>query len=275
MLRSAPKGTTLTVIAAAAGVSVSTVSKVLNGRTDVAPGTRERISQLLRQHGYAPDPRPGFGVVDLLLGIGECPTPSRWNNPWAEELIHGAVVAAAEAQTSIIVTTVASAAEFSGWLDLASARGTDGALSVLHLPGGEELERLAVAGIPVVVIDPADEPGSGIRSVGTTNWQGGVSATRHLIELGHRRIAAIGGPGASGRAGRGWAASGRPCWTPACRWMRSSSGGTCSRRPAAGGRPWNCSPWRSRPPPSWPATTRRPSASCRRAAIAGCGPPAT
>ncbi len=195
MPRNAVRGTTLTGIAAEAGVSVSTVSKVLNGRTDVAPGTRERISQLLRQHGYAPDRRPGFGVVDLLLGIGECPSPSRWNNPWAEELIHGAVVAAAEVQASIIVTTVASAAEFSGWLELATARGTDGALSVLHLPDGAELGRLAGAGIPVVVIDPAEEPGPGIRSVGTTNWQGGVSATHHLIQLGHRRIAAIGGPG--------------------------------------------------------------------------------
>src|SRR6202020_3378089 len=35
----------------------------------------------------------------------------------------------------------------------------------------------------------------GIRSVGTTNWQGCLTATRHLIELGHRRIAIIGGPG--------------------------------------------------------------------------------
>jgi DNA-binding LacI/PurR family transcriptional regulator len=72
--------------------------------------------------------------------------------------------------------------------------GKHGALSVLHLPGGEELKRLAAAGIPVVVIDPAEEPGPGVMSVGTTNWQGGLSATRHLIELGHRRIAAIGGP---------------------------------------------------------------------------------
>jgi LacI family transcriptional regulator len=57
-----------------------------------------------------------------------------------------------------------------------------------------ELEQLARAGIPVVVVDPADEPGSEVRSVGTTNWQGGLTATRHLIELGHGRIAAIGGP---------------------------------------------------------------------------------
>jgi len=54
---------------------------------------------------------------------------------------------------------VASAAEFSGWLELATARGTNGALSVLHLPGGAELERLAGAGIPVVVIDRPKNPG--------------------------------------------------------------------------------------------------------------------
>jgi DNA-binding LacI/PurR family transcriptional regulator len=45
-----------------------------------------------------------------------------------------------------------------------------------------------------VVIDPPAEPGPGIRSVGTTNWQGCLTATRHLIELGHRRVAIIGGP---------------------------------------------------------------------------------
>src|SRR5580658_8604569 len=76
---------TLTGIAAEAGVSVSTVSKVLNGRTDVSPTTRERIGRLLRQHGYEPDSGPDFGVVDLLIGIGDCPPPTR-HNPWAEEL---------------------------------------------------------------------------------------------------------------------------------------------------------------------------------------------
>jgi DNA-binding LacI/PurR family transcriptional regulator len=184
---------TLTGIAAEAGVSVSTVSKVLNGRTDVAPGTRERIGRLLRKHGYQPDSTLGFGVVDLLIGIGDCPPPTR-HNPWAEELIHGTVEAAAQAQHSVIVTTVGSRSDFDHWLELATARGTVGALSILHLPHGEELQRLAAAGIPVVVIDPVEEPGAGIRSVGTTNWHGGLSATRHLIELGHRRIAAIGGP---------------------------------------------------------------------------------
>ena len=135
--------TTLTSIAAEAGVSVSTVSKVLNGRTDVAPGTRERVGRLLRRRGYEPDSKLGFGVVDLLLGTGACPPPTGLNSPWAEELIHGTVQAAGEAGHTVVVTPVSNPEEFDRWVELASSRGTHGALSVLQLPRGAELRRLA------------------------------------------------------------------------------------------------------------------------------------
>jgi DNA-binding LacI/PurR family transcriptional regulator len=177
---------TLVDIAASAGVSVSTVSKVLNGGTDVAAGTRARIAGLLRQHGYQVASRLGFGVVDLLI--------ADLHSPWAEELLRGTLEAANEAGISVIASTVHSPPEFADWLDRATARGTDGALCVLRLPGSRELRQLAAARIPLVMIDPATEPGDAIRSVGTTNWLGGMTATRHLIELGHRRIAMIGGP---------------------------------------------------------------------------------
>jgi DNA-binding LacI/PurR family transcriptional regulator len=177
---------TLTGIAAEAGVSVSTVSKVLNGRTDVAAGTRDRVGKLLRSQGYRVASGFRSGVADLLIGD--------LHGPWAEELIRGAVEAAQEAGYSIIVTTVRSAAQFAQWIDHARARGTDGVLTVLFLPPPPERRKLAAAHIPLVVIDPPEEPGDDIRSVGTTNWHGGVTATRHLAGLGHRRIAAIGGP---------------------------------------------------------------------------------
>lgn len=184
--RGSGRPVSLTSIAATAGVSVSTVSKVLNGRTDVSPGTRERVGRILRGHGYRLAPRSGISVVDMLIG--------RLGSPWADELIRGAVTAAAEAGVSVIVNRVTSAEDFTAWMRAASARGTLGALTVLFLPGDTALTAMADARIPLVVIDPPSEPDGTIRSVGTTNWLGGLTATRHLIELGHRRIAAIGGP---------------------------------------------------------------------------------
>src|ERR1700721_1799461 len=127
----------LTSIAASAGVSVSTVSKVLNGRTDVAPETRERLGRILRTHGYQVAPRAGIGVVDLLIG--------QLGGLWSDELIRGAVTAAAETEISVIVSRGGSATEFARWLKIATARGTLGALSVLYLPDPATLRKLAGA----------------------------------------------------------------------------------------------------------------------------------
>ncbi|MFZ0752545.1 MAG: LacI family DNA-binding transcriptional regulator, partial [Trebonia sp.] len=131
-------------------MSVSTVSKVLNGRSDVAPETRERLGRILRLNGYQVAPPAGIGVVDLLIGS--------LGSPWADELIRGAVTAAAETGTSVIVSHVTSAAEFGRWLKIATARGTRGVLSVLHLPDSAAIRRLADARVPLVVIDPPAEP---------------------------------------------------------------------------------------------------------------------
>src|SRR6201999_2829144 len=103
---------TLTGIANQAGVSVSTVSKVLNGRTDADQSTRDRIAKLLRGHGYQGVAGERFGGADLLIGS--------LHGPWAEELIRGAVDAAREAGHSVVVTTVSTGAEFSDWLGRAA-----------------------------------------------------------------------------------------------------------------------------------------------------------
>ncbi len=55
-------------------------------------------------------------------------------------------------------------------------------------------EKLRSRGIPFAIVDPAGDPAPDVPSVGSANWSGGLMATRHLIELGHRRIAAITGP---------------------------------------------------------------------------------
>lgn len=57
-----------------------------------------------------------------------------------------------------------------------------------------EREQLTAKGIPFVVFDPIDELPDHVPFVGATNWRGGQAATRHLVGLGHRRIAMISGP---------------------------------------------------------------------------------
>lgn len=54
--------------------------------------------------------------------------------------------------------------------------------------------KLEARSIPFVIIDPAGDPSPDVPSVGSANWSGGMMATRHLIDLGHTRIAAISGP---------------------------------------------------------------------------------
>ncbi|WP_419998710.1 LacI family DNA-binding transcriptional regulator [Streptomyces boninensis] len=180
---------TLTEIAASAGVSVSTVSKVLNGRTDVSPATRDRISRLLADHGYRSvgTHKSSSGIVDLVIG--------GLHSPWADALVSGAVGAGAEEDCRIVVNDVpGKGRELGATLERIAARGTDGVLIVHHLPARRDRDRLAAKGAPLVIIDPPAEPGAGVRSVASTNWHGGLAATRHLLELGHRRIAALGGP---------------------------------------------------------------------------------
>jgi LacI family xylobiose transport system transcriptional regulator len=58
----------------------------------------------------------------------------------------------------------------------------------------EYREKLQSRAIPFVIVDPAGDPEPGVPSVGSANWSGGVAATQHLIDHGHRRIALITGP---------------------------------------------------------------------------------
>lgn len=173
-------------IATEAGVSVSTVSKVRNGRTDVAQETRQRLAGILRDHGYQVASWSDLGVVDLLI--------SDLASPWSEELIRGAVTAAEEVGLAVVVSRATTDAECARAIEGAATRGSNGVLCVLHVPAAAQIRQLQAAHIPLVVIDPPTEPSPKLRSVGATNWHGGLTAATHLIELGHRRIGAIGGP---------------------------------------------------------------------------------
>jgi LacI family transcriptional regulator len=181
---------TITSIAREAGVSVPTVSRVLNGRSDVSPETRERVEELLRRHGYrrrASRTRDAAGLIDLVF--------NDLDSPWAVEIIRGVEDVAHGALIGTVVSAIHQASVSARqWMRNLQARATDGVILVasdVQSPLHAELRRLS---IPTVVVDPAGVPAHDVPTVGAANWSGGLAATEHLIGLGHRRIGFIAGP---------------------------------------------------------------------------------
>lgn len=179
---------TLAEIAAEAGVSLATMSKVLNGRTDVAPATRARLEEHLNRHGYRRRTAAQRSeVVELVFHELE---PS-----WSMEVIEGVEDVAHAAGLSVVLTVSGDRhAPSADWIDGVLRRRPVGVVLVFSDLEARYRDKLRSRGIPFVIVDPAGDPSPDVPSVGSANWSGGLMATRHLIELGHRRIAAITGP---------------------------------------------------------------------------------
>ncbi|MGC8627774.1 MAG: LacI family DNA-binding transcriptional regulator [Acidimicrobiales bacterium] len=183
-----PNKVTIAQIAAAAGVSPATVSKVLNGRHDVSSATRARVQALILQHNYRrrPSAAPGTPpIIDLVFDELE--------SPWAIEIVRGAVAAAQEAGLTAALTSLSEAQERHTWFDHITSRGTRGVILLLSRLSSRQKAELRSRRLAFVVVDPRGQPDPDVPTVGSTNWAGGLSATRHLVELGHRRIGVIGG----------------------------------------------------------------------------------
>lgn len=181
---------TIASIAAQAGVSVATVSKVLNGRDEVAPATRERVQQLLDGSAYQRRRRlvaKRVGLVDMVIAT--------LDTPWAIELLRGAEKEAHRLGTSLSLTVTHDRHDQPReWIKTLAARRTDGAVFVVSRVHQRVVERLRTLSVPLVVVDPVGWSSAEVPSIGCTNWSGGFAATEHLIGLGHRQIAVIGGP---------------------------------------------------------------------------------
>lgn len=187
---------TLADVARLAGVSSTTASKVLNGRSDVGAKTRELVLGVMAEIGYKPtaarhEPARGRTIVTVLDIV---------ESRYAGTVLQGILMAATSARAELLlrlpadepISTSRPAAHT--WMDEQKASGVVGIIALAVavpdavLLAAEELE------VPVVTIDPIDTTESAVVSIGSTNWAGGRSATEHVIRLGHRRIAWIGGP---------------------------------------------------------------------------------
>jgi LacI family transcriptional regulator len=183
-----PQRATITDVARAAGVSVATVSKVINGRYGVAPATFTRVMGVVSDLGYESSlvasslRRTRTNVIGILVAEFE---------PFSTELLK-AIAAAAEGSGYELLAYSGPIAEETrvGWelRSLSRLAGTliDGAIIVtptVVLPS---------TSIPVVAIDPHTGNG-GPSTIGSDNVAGARTATEYLVSLGHRRIAHIRG----------------------------------------------------------------------------------
>ncbi|MFF8563464.1 LacI family DNA-binding transcriptional regulator [Streptomyces albidoflavus] len=180
---------TLAQVAQRAGVSISTVSKVLNGRQDVAAPTRIKVERLLEAHAYRRTTRSAHEAPLIEIVFHEL------ESIWAMELIRG-VENVAKTHGAGVVLTESGTRHAPGpeWMEAMLQRRPLGVVLVFSALPGEVKEQLRARSIPFVIIDPAGDPDPDVPSVGSANWNGGLAATRHLVECGHRRIGVITGP---------------------------------------------------------------------------------
>lgn len=178
-------------VARQAGVSISTVSNALNRPQVVTPALAARVRRAAEELGYVPlqaaqQLRAGRSG---LLGM----TVIDITNPFFGAMVAGAEEAATEAGLRILVGNSDSDLEKEhGHLELFERVQVEGVIASPYGASVDDLDRLRRRGIPTVLVDAVDERGQ-VASVSFDDLAGGRLAVEHLIGLGRRRLAFIGG----------------------------------------------------------------------------------
>jgi LacI family transcriptional regulator, galactose operon repressor len=190
---------TIREIADLAGVSVATVSRVMNGRDDVAPETRELVQRIVREHGYTTN-RSARALSAGRTGLIGATVPLV-HPAYFSFILSGAAEAAYERDMRLVLCPTQHEHDREVSLLERMLQGTtDGGLLILPQESADELEHLLEHGYRFVVVDPLLPLSERIPAVSAAHSAGADVAVKHLLSLGHRRIAAITGP-------RGWVAT--------------------------------------------------------------------
>lgn len=186
-----PSAPTLAAIAAACGVSVTTVSRALRGTGDLSPETRSRIVREARSAGYdrtatarGRPRRQADDLIDLVL--------SHFGGPWADEVIAGAR-AEASARGYDLVLTGERDAPGDDWPERLRARRPAGAVLGLLLPTERQVRALGEIGIPVVLLDPRSDQRHPLPSIRSSGRSGVGDAARLLRSRGVTRVVVVEG----------------------------------------------------------------------------------
>lgn len=208
-------GTTIKDIAREAGVSYSTVSRVVNNFEYIKPETRERVLTAMTRLGYVANQqaRSLVGGRSQVVGL----LIHAFDSPYIGLIIQGIDEAVAEAQYDLMLYTTHRRKARESTFVASLTRGlADGLLLVLPRDTKAYLDTLGRQGTPFVLVDYKPES-SEIPAVCATNFEGAYDAMMYLIELGHRRIGFITGDMETGSANerlRGYQAALADCGIP-------------------------------------------------------------
>jgi LacI family transcriptional regulator len=186
-----PSKITIVEVAEKAGVSLGTVSRVMNNDVHVAPETRERVSAVMREMGYVANRQARglkgnrtnvIGVLVPDLGAG-----------YIGEILHGIDTELALHQLDLMLfTTHRTAVKEANYVANMVQGMVDGLLVILPRNPADYTGTLTSRNFPFVLIDHQGT-GNPCPAVGATNWQGAYNATEYLVKLGHTRIGFITG----------------------------------------------------------------------------------
>jgi LacI family transcriptional regulator len=202
-------------VAAAAGVSLGTVSNVMNRPEMVAAGTKERVERAMTELGFvrnesARQLRAGTSRTLAYVMLDG-------TNPFFHDVAAGIELAAEDADLSLFICNSDSRPEREEvHLDRLMQQRVQGVLITPVNPDSPTLDELSRRGIPVVIVDRIRE-GGGFCSVAVDDVFGGRIAVEHLLDKGHTRVAFVGGPESIGQvrerlqgAREAWAEAGMP-----------------------------------------------------------------
>ncbi len=186
------KRATIRDVAARAGVSHQTVSRVINHNPNVAHLTRERVLAAIRELGYVPSPMARGLISNRSHSLGV--VADDISDGFFARAVAGAEIEARRRGYYLMIASVEPDDDELGYLRLMLERRVEGLIlarpSVPLAPA--DLRAARDAGVPLVAVGSSGLTGFPIVDV--DNRQGGYDATRHLLERGHSRIATIVGP---------------------------------------------------------------------------------
>ncbi|NUU26357.1 MAG: LacI family DNA-binding transcriptional regulator [Streptomycetaceae bacterium] len=188
---------TLETVAAVAGVSRATVSRVINNSPKVSPQVREAVEAAIASTGYVPNRAARTLVTrrtDSVALVIQEPESHLFGDPYLTGLVRAVSEELSGTDTQLVLMMVRTSADQQRLERYLRGGHVDGALLV-SLHGDADLPaRLGHAGIPVVVGGRPLSADEGVTYVDADNVGGARLATRHLHDIGRRRIASIAGP---------------------------------------------------------------------------------